>query len=176
MLSLKEAIVEVAVQVQHKIKAFKAMISANLNSVTFPHGLLTSTQEQYESCMSIDPQKLTELLEQDLSVWRENALSRTQLVTNKLETFLEKQTHLVQGFVQQQEFGLIEKSKKLQSYDFELSKLPLFGQKLQPNFEFPKKENFKPPVFSIEKMMDLKVKLCEVAFKRRAVGNELQGI
>ena len=95
MLSLKESIIELAVQVQHKIKAFRAMISANLNSLTFPHGLLTNPQEQYESCMSIDPKKLTELLEQDLSTWRENALSRTQLVTNKLETFLEKQTHLV---------------------------------------------------------------------------------
>ena len=80
---------------------------------------------------------------------------------------------MVQGFVRHQEF--INKSSK-QTYDFELSKLPLFGQRLQPNFEFPKRENFKPPLFPIEKMMDLKVRLCEVAFKRRAVGNELQGI
>ena len=38
------------------------------------------------------------------------------------------------------------------------------------------RQHFQPHKFSIEKMMDLKVKLCEVAFKRRAVGNELQGI
>lgn len=83
---------------------------------------------------------------------------------------------MVQGFVKHKEFSYLNKSKREQTYDFELSKLPLFGQRLQPNFEFPKRENFKPPVFSIEKMMDLKVRLCEVAFKRRAVGNELQGI
>ena len=49
----------------------------------------------------------------------------------------------------------------------------MFGQKLEPNFESPKSGEIRQPMYSIEKLRDRTIKLCEIAFKRRAVGNEL---
>ena len=77
MRSLQEAILNLAIQVQHKIKAFYSMISANINSASYPRGLLTSPQGQYEECMIINAEKLKYLLERDLNIWHENAMSKT---------------------------------------------------------------------------------------------------
>ena len=65
----------------------------------------------------------------------------------------------------------VEENEKM-AFDLKLTKLPLFGQQLAPNFEFPKKRNLKPPIYTLENLQR-NIKLCEIAFKRRAVGNEL---
>ena len=82
---------------------------------------------------------------------------------------------MLERFAKQQSHLLMEvEEEERRVFDHELTKLPLFGQQLAPNFESPTQEEFASAEYQLSSSNNPNaLRLCEIAFKRRAVGNEL---
>ena len=82
---------------------------------------------------------------------------------------------MLERFAKQQSYLLMEvEEEERRAFDSELTKLPLFGQQLTPNFESPTQGEFASAEYYHSSSNNPNaLKLCEIAFKRRAVGNEL---